>query len=65
MVTGCGRGIGKAIALNLAAAGANIILNDIDTDAVTLVEKEITALGRKAFISVVLVKKRMLKTCLE
>lgn len=52
MVTGCGRGIGKAIALNLAAAGANIILNDIDTDAVTLVEKEITALGRKAFIHI-------------
>ena len=52
MVTGCGRGIGKAIALNLAAAGANIILNDIDTDAVTLVEKEIIALGRKAFIHI-------------
>ena len=29
LVTGSGRGIGKAIALDLARNGANIILNDI------------------------------------
>lgn len=51
MVTGCGRGIGKAIALNLAAAGANIILNDIDTDAVNTVFGRLNGTPLKRFDS--------------
>lgn len=49
IVTGAARGIGKAIALELAKQGANIIVNDyvIDENAEQTV-KEIEALGVKA-----------------
>ena len=33
IVTGAGRGIGKAIALKLASFGANIVVNDIPSSA--------------------------------
>lgn len=50
LVTGSARGIGKAIALKLAEAGADIIVNDIAAAAETLeaTADEIKALGRKA-----------------
>jgi 3-oxoacyl-[acyl-carrier protein] reductase len=50
IVTGSARGIGKAIALRLAEAGADIVVNDIAAAAETLeaTANEIKALGRKA-----------------
>jgi 3-oxoacyl-[acyl-carrier protein] reductase len=48
-VTGGGRGIGRAIALRLAEAGASIVVNDIgDAAPVEAVVKEIKAMGRQA-----------------
>lgn len=48
LVTGCKRGIGKAMALGLAEAGADIIgvSASLESDG-SEVEKEVTALGRK------------------
>jgi len=48
LVTGAGQGIGRAIALRLAADGADIALVDIQEDKIDAVEKEVTAVGRKA-----------------
>jgi NAD(P)-dependent dehydrogenase (short-subunit alcohol dehydrogenase family) len=45
LVTGGGRGLGKAIALGLAAHGANIALVDIDLDTTRAAAAEIEALG--------------------
>jgi 2-deoxy-D-gluconate 3-dehydrogenase len=47
LVTGCKRGIGKAMALALAEAGADIIGVSATLEAGSTVEKEVTALGRK------------------
>jgi 3-oxoacyl-[acyl-carrier protein] reductase len=50
MVTGSGRGIGKAIAIKLAEAGASIVVNDIAgaAEAIEGTVGEIKALGRQA-----------------
>jgi len=50
IVTGSARGIGRAIALKLAGAGANIVVNDIAAAAEELEKtaEEIRALGRQA-----------------
>ena len=50
LITGCGRGIGKAIALTLARAGADIVVNDIDRNTARELAGEITELGRKALV---------------
>ncbi|MFH1002989.1 MAG: 3-oxoacyl-[acyl-carrier-protein] reductase [Chloroflexota bacterium] len=51
IVTGSGRGIGRAIALRLAEAGANIVVNDIgDMGPAESVAAEIQALGRKSLV---------------
>jgi NAD(P)-dependent dehydrogenase (short-subunit alcohol dehydrogenase family) len=48
VVTGAGRGIGKGHALQLAKAGASVVVNDIDADVAAEVVAEIKALGGKA-----------------
>ena len=51
IVTGAGRGIGKAIALKLASFGANIVVNDIPASAdADETAKEIEAMGRGALV---------------
>ncbi len=48
LITGAGRGIGKAIALKFASEGANIAFTDLFlNDATRAVEEEISALGVK------------------
>ncbi|HET7342670.1 MAG TPA: SDR family NAD(P)-dependent oxidoreductase [Methylomirabilota bacterium] len=48
LVTGAGRGIGRAIALALAAEGAEIAALDIDGDAADRVRRDIDSIGVKA-----------------
>ncbi|MFC1900853.1 3-oxoacyl-[acyl-carrier-protein] reductase [Chloroflexota bacterium] len=49
IVTGSGRGIGKEIALRLARAGADIVINDIgDASVVEGVADEVRAMNRKS-----------------
>jgi NAD(P)-dependent dehydrogenase (short-subunit alcohol dehydrogenase family) len=48
VVTGAGRGIGKGHALQLAKAGASVVVNDIDADVAGEVVAEIKALGGNA-----------------
>jgi 3-oxoacyl-[acyl-carrier protein] reductase len=43
LVTGAGRGIGKAIARRLAMAGASVMINDLDVDALSSAQAEIPA----------------------
>lgn len=51
IITGSGRGIGKAIALKLAENGADIVINDIPgSDYADETKKEIEALGVKAIV---------------
>ena len=48
LVTGSGRGIGRAIALKLAAEGASLVVNDLDAEPGDAVAAEIEAGGGKA-----------------
>lgn len=51
LVTGGSRGIGKAIALQLASAGADVAINYSSREEEALeVKKEIEAMGRKSFV---------------
>jgi NAD(P)-dependent dehydrogenase (short-subunit alcohol dehydrogenase family) len=48
VVTGGGSGIGRAIALELASAGMNVVIADIEEDAAGAVASEVQALGAGA-----------------
>ena len=48
LVTGAGRGIGRAISLAMAWEGAEIVVNDINGQAAEVVAQEVRALGRQA-----------------
>lgn len=50
LVTGCGSGIGRAIALEFAAHGAHLILGDIDEAGVEETARLVRATGREAFV---------------
>ncbi len=51
IVTGSSRGIGRAIAIELARQGANVLINyNQNRDAAEAVQREVEALGRKAVI---------------
>ena len=48
LVTGAARGIGRAVAIGLARAGANVCVSDIDVAGAERVAGEIRGLGRRA-----------------
>ncbi len=48
LVTGAGRGIGRAIALRLAESGADVAVVDLNPDAVAEVAAEVSKMGRRA-----------------
>ncbi|MGE0383495.1 MAG: SDR family NAD(P)-dependent oxidoreductase [Gammaproteobacteria bacterium] len=48
LVSGSGRGIGRAIALKLAGEGARIVVNDLDDAPAAQVVEEIRAIGAEA-----------------
>ena len=48
LVTGGGRGIGRGIALRLAADGLAVAVNDVNAESATAVSKEITAAGGRS-----------------
>ncbi|SDE66018.1 SDR family NAD(P)-dependent oxidoreductase [Rhodococcus tukisamuensis] len=50
VVTGAGRGIGRACALQLAGAGANVVLASRTTSELQAVAAEVEALGSKALV---------------
>jgi len=48
VVTGAAQGIGKTIALHLAAKGADLVVADVNEEGLKIVVQEIEKLGRKA-----------------
>lgn len=52
IVTGATRGIGKQIAITLAAEGADVVINGNNYDGLTAVRDEIVTLGRQCEIAV-------------
>jgi NAD(P)-dependent dehydrogenase (short-subunit alcohol dehydrogenase family) len=53
IVTGAGRGIGKAIALRFAREGADIAVVEVDASTATATAEAIRELGRRAFVRTV------------
>ena len=51
VITGAASGIGKAVAIELAAAGSNVFLVDKDADALTKVAQEASKLGVEVLVS--------------
>ena len=58
IVTGAGQGIGRAIALRLAGAGATVVIAEMNREVGEAAAKEIEALGRKSLVVEVDVSER-------
>ena len=58
IVTGAGRGIGRATALELARMGADIVVAELDQAGAKRTAEEISALGRRAVVVLTDVTKR-------
>jgi NAD(P)-dependent dehydrogenase (short-subunit alcohol dehydrogenase family) len=52
IVTGAGRSLGRAYAIALAAAGAAVVVNDVDAEAAAEVVDEISGAGGRAIASI-------------
>lgn len=52
VVTGAGRGLGRSIALRLASAGANVVVNDIDPETARRTADEIENAGASSHVFV-------------
>ncbi|HEX3946149.1 MAG TPA: SDR family oxidoreductase [Acidimicrobiales bacterium] len=52
VVTGAGRGLGRAYAMTAAAAGAAVVVNDLDREPAESVVAEITAAGGRAVVQI-------------
>ncbi|MBN3037825.1 MAG: 3-oxoacyl-[acyl-carrier-protein] reductase [Candidatus Omnitrophica bacterium] len=50
IVTGGARGIGREIALTLAREGSDLVIVDVDNQALTKIEEEIKELGRQILV---------------
>src|SRR5437867_5251369 len=50
IVTGAGRGIGRATALELARMGADVVVAELDQDGAKRTAGEVGALGRRALV---------------
>ena len=48
VITGSGQGVGRACAIRLAQAGANLVLTDVKPDTIRKVRREVEELGIKA-----------------
>ena len=59
LVTGAGRGIGRAIAIRLAQEGANVTVNDVDEKNAAAVAREVSELGRRSLVAVADVSKQI------
>ncbi len=52
LVTGAGRGIGRAIAVRLAEDGADVVVNDRVEQTATATAEQIRSMGRRAEVAV-------------
>ncbi|MFP5328003.1 MAG: SDR family NAD(P)-dependent oxidoreductase, partial [Acidimicrobiia bacterium] len=52
VITGAGRGIGRAHALFFAREGASVLVNDLDAEAAAEVVGEVTSAGGQAVSAV-------------